>query len=41
MECKKILELLKKERGEHFDPKLVDIFFENMDEIVSIKERYA
>lgn len=29
----KVLDLLKEERGKHFDPKLVDIFFENLDQI--------
>ncbi|MEA1917105.1 MAG: PAS domain S-box protein [Campylobacterota bacterium] len=33
-----ILELFKKERGHHFDPRLIDIFFDNLDEILSIKK---
>jgi len=34
----KIFTLLKEERGEHFDPKLIDIFFENLDEILAIRD---
>lgn len=36
----KIIEYIKQERGKHFDPKLVDIFFENFDEILEIKKKY-
>jgi len=32
------LDIIKKERGEHFDPDIVDVFLENIDEIVKIKE---
>lgn len=32
--------LIKEERGEHFDPGLVDIFFEHSDKIIAIKEQY-
>ena len=35
-----ILELFKKERGKHFDPKLVDLLFENIDEVVYIRDKY-
>jgi response regulator RpfG family c-di-GMP phosphodiesterase len=31
-----ILDYLKKERAKHFDPKLVDLFFENLDDILVI-----
>jgi len=31
-----ILEFIKQERGKHFDPKIVDLFFENIDEILEI-----
>jgi len=34
----KIYELFKAERGEHFDPKLVDIFFEHLDEFLAIRD---
>ena len=32
----KVLDLLHNERGKHFDPKLVDIFFDNLDEIKEV-----
>lgn len=34
----KIFNLFKEERGEHFDPKLIDIFFDHIDEFLSIRE---
>ena len=37
---KKVLEFIKEQRGKHFDPKLVDIFFDNLDDILKIKEEY-
>ncbi|RFU69538.1 HD domain-containing protein [Peribacillus saganii] len=39
-ELERILSLFREESGKHFDPKLVDIFFENLDEIVRVKELY-
>ncbi|MDY6854987.1 MAG: HD domain-containing protein [Thermodesulfobacteriota bacterium] len=30
-------DMIKKERGQHFDPDLVDVFMKNIDEILSIK----
>jgi HD-GYP domain-containing protein (c-di-GMP phosphodiesterase class II) len=36
----KILNLFKEERGEHFDPKLVDVFMDNLDKILEIREKY-
>jgi putative two-component system response regulator len=30
-------EIINKERGQHFDPAVVDVFFENIDEILKIK----
>lgn len=35
------LELIRSESGEHFDPKLVELFFENLDVILAIEEDYA
>lgn len=35
-----ILNLFKTERGKHFDPDLVDILFENLDEFLDVKRRY-
>jgi PAS domain S-box-containing protein len=36
-----ILDLLKRERGKHFDPELIDIFFDNLDEFLAIRETYT
>jgi len=37
-EDEKIFKLFKEERGKHFDPKLVDIFFEHLEEFLEIRE---
>jgi len=37
----KVLELFRKESGKHFDPKLVDLLFENLDGIRDINERFS
>ena len=34
----KIFELFKSERGKHFEPRLVDIFFEHIDEFLKIRD---
>ena len=34
----KIFNLFKEEKGKHFDPKLVDIFFDNLDEFLEIRD---
>lgn len=39
-ELDRILDLMKTERGEHFDPELIDIFFKHIDEFIAIKEKY-
>ncbi len=36
-----ILSLFKEERGKHFDPKLVDIFFDNLDEFLAVRDRFT
>jgi len=36
----RIIELFKEERGKQFDPKLIDIFFNNIDEFYKIREEY-
>ena len=33
-----IIALLVKERGEHFDPILIDLFLENIDEFILIRD---
>ncbi len=35
-----ILNLLKQERGKHFDPKLIDLFLGNLELFLAIRERY-
>jgi response regulator RpfG family c-di-GMP phosphodiesterase len=35
-----ILELFKKEKGKHFDPKLIDLFFDNLEQFLKINEKY-
>ena len=34
------LQLLKDGRGKHFDPRVVDVFFECLDEIFAIQQKY-
>ena len=36
----KVLALVREERGVHFDPTLVDLFFESLPEFLAIRERY-
>lgn len=36
----KIFNMFKEERGRHFDPALVDIFFENLNEFLRIREQF-
>jgi response regulator RpfG family c-di-GMP phosphodiesterase len=38
--AEKVQKLFSKERGEHFDPKLVDILLQNFDKFIEIKEEY-
>ncbi|MGE7272382.1 HD-GYP domain-containing protein [Brevibacillus panacihumi] len=37
----RILDLFHKERGRHFDPDLVDLFFESLEDILRIREGYT
>lgn len=39
-ELSAILELLEKEKGTHFDPNLVDLFLNNLDKFLEIKQKY-
>jgi putative two-component system response regulator len=32
-------DIIKKERNQHFDPAIVDVFLENIDEILTIKQK--
>jgi ribonuclease BN (tRNA processing enzyme) len=36
----KIFKLFKEEKGKHFDPKLVDAFFDNIDKILEVRESF-
>jgi response regulator RpfG family c-di-GMP phosphodiesterase len=36
-----ILAYIRSESGHHFDPKLVDILFENLDEILKIRDKFT
>ncbi len=36
----KIFTMFKEERGKHFDPHLIDIFFENLDDFLSIRDTF-
>ncbi|MFA6466151.1 MAG: HD domain-containing phosphohydrolase, partial [Desulfurivibrionaceae bacterium] len=40
-EMEAILDLIRAERGAHFDPVLVDLFFENIDTILEIRNTLA
>jgi putative two-component system response regulator len=35
-----VLALLQKERGEHFDPMLIDLFFANISSFIKIRDQY-
>jgi len=35
------INLIKKGRGFHFDPKVVDVFLDNLDEILKVKDLYS
>ena len=39
-EDEKIFNLIREERAEQFDPKLVDIFLEHLDEFLAIRETF-
>lgn len=39
-EDEKIYALLHEERGKHFDPMLIDIFFENLELILEVREKF-
>ncbi len=40
-ETDRILNLLKDERGKHFDPVLIDIFFNHLEEFLAIRDAYS
>jgi response regulator RpfG family c-di-GMP phosphodiesterase len=32
---------MRSERGRHFDPRLVDLFLENVGDVEAVRERYT
>lgn len=36
----RIFKLFREEHGEHFDPNLVDLFFENIDRIMEVRDKF-
>lgn len=40
-ELEKILELFHKEKGNQFDPRLVELFLNNLEEFIAIRDRYT
>jgi response regulator RpfG family c-di-GMP phosphodiesterase len=40
-ELERILELFRRERGEHFDPQLTDLFFDHLPEFLQIRDAYS
>ena len=40
-ELDKTLSIMKEGKGKHFDPNLVDAFFDILDEILAIRENYS
>ncbi len=39
-DLEKILNLFKEEKGKHFDPKLVDLFLNNIDKFIAIRDKF-
>ena len=39
-EDEEIFELIRNQKAKHFDPELVDLFFENIDKFIEIRDRY-
>ncbi|MGO4273622.1 HD-GYP domain-containing protein, partial [Paenibacillus sp. TAF58] len=40
-ELDRILNLFKEEKGEHFDPKVVDVFFQELPRILRVRDEYS
>jgi putative two-component system response regulator len=40
-EIEKIIDKFKEERGKHFDPQLIDLFLDNLDEFVALKNKFV
>ena len=39
-DLEKILKLFEEEKGKHFDPKLVDLFLNNLDKFLLIRDKF-
>ena len=37
----KVFQLLKDEKGKHFEPKIIDVFFQNLDKILEIRSQFC
>jgi putative two-component system response regulator len=35
------MRIMRDERGKHFDPRLIDLFFENVDQLMEIRDRHS
>ena len=35
------MKVMRSERGKHFDPRLIDMFFENVDQLLEIRDRHT
>ena len=35
------MRIMRDERGKHFDPRLIDLFFENVDQLLEIRDRHS
>ena len=40
MDLEKVLDIMKADSGTHFDPKLIELFLNNLDQFLEIKETY-
>lgn len=40
-ELDKVLSFFEEQKGKHFDPKLVELFFENIEEFLKIRDKYV
>ncbi len=40
-ELEAVYEYFREQRGRHFDPQLVDLFFDNLDQILDIRKRFS
>jgi response regulator RpfG family c-di-GMP phosphodiesterase len=36
-----VLEIMQKDAGTHFDPKLIELFLNNLDQFLEIKDTYV